>query len=173
MYVVYQIVDKNGLFKWIGLFVVLKCMLLIILVNLLIQFKIKGINYLIILVCLMLLYCIGNVVEQIMMGKQDVMFVGGGEEFDWLLLCFFDVMGVMLLKFNDIFDKVLCVFDENCDGFVIVGGGVMVVLEELEYVKVCGVKIYVEVIGYVVILDGYDMVVLLGEGGECVMCFVL
>lgn len=173
MFVVYQIVLNFGLFKWIGLFVVLKCMFLMILVNFLMVFRIKGVNYLIILVCLILLYCIGNVVEQIVMGCQDVMFVGGVEELDWMLSCLFDVMGVMLLKYNDQLEKVLCVFDVNCDGFVILGGGGIIVLEELEYVKVCGVKIYVEVMGYVVILDGYDMVVFLGEGGECVMCLVL
>lgn len=101
------------------------------------------------------------------------MFVGGGEELDWILFCLFDVMGVMFFKYNDMLEIVLCVYDVVCDGFVIVGGGGFVVLEELEYVKVCGVKIYVEVIGYVVNLDGYDMVVLFGEGGECCMWLVI
>lgn len=98
-----------------------------------------------------------------------MVFVGGVEEFFWECVIEFDVMGVVLIKYNDILIKVSCVYDVNCDGFVIVGGGVVVVVEELEYVLVCGVKIYVEIVGYGVMLDGFDMVVLSGEGVECCM----
>lgn len=98
-----------------------------------------------------------------------MVFVGGGEEEYWMLICLFDVMGVLLMKYNDILEKVFCVFDVVCDGFVIVGGGGMLVLEEYEYVKVCGVKIYVELVGYGVIFDGVDMVVFFGEGVMCCM----
>lgn len=85
----------------------------------------------------------------------------------------FDVMGVLFIKYNEILEKVLCIYDVDCDGFVIFGGGGMVVVEELEYVLVCGVKIYGEIVGYGVIFDGYDMVVLLGEGVICCMKMVM
>lgn len=89
------------------------------------------------------------------------------------MVCEFDVMGVLFIKYNDILEKVFCIYDVYCDGFVIVGGGGMVVVEELEYVLVCGVYIYVEIVGYGVIFDGVDMVVLFGEGVVCCMKMVM
>jgi 3-oxoacyl-[acyl-carrier-protein] synthase-1 len=108
-----------------------------------------------------------------MMGKQDVMFAGGGEELDWSLSCLFDAMGAMSSKFNDTPDKASRAFDENRDGFVIAGGGAMVVLEELEHAKARGAKIYAEVTGYAATSDGHDMVAPSGEGGERAMRLAL
>lgn len=104
-----------------------------------------------------------------MMGKQDVMFAGGGEELDWTLSCLFDAMGAMSSKYNDTPEKASRAFDADRDGFVIGGGGGMIVLEELERAKARGAKIYAEVTGYGATSDGADMVAPSGEGGERAM----
>jgi 3-oxoacyl-[acyl-carrier-protein] synthase-1 len=100
------------------------------------------------------------------MGKQDIVFAGGGEEVDWTLSCLFDAMGAMSSKYNDAPETASRPFDATRDGFVIGGGGGMVVLEELEHAKARGAKIYAEVTGYGATSDGYDMVAPSGEGGE-------
>jgi 3-oxoacyl-[acyl-carrier-protein] synthase-1 len=104
--------------------------------------------------------------EQIQFGKQDVMFAGGGEELDWTLSCLFDAMGAMSSKYNDTPERASRAYRRDRDGFVIAGGGGVVVLEELEHAKARGAKIYAEVTGYAANSDGYDMVAPSGEGGE-------
>lgn len=127
-------------------------------------FGIRGLNYSISSACSTSAHCVGNAVEQIQWGKQDVMFAGGGEELDWTLSVLFDAMGAMSSKFNDTPTKASRAFDKNRDGFVIAGGAGVVVLEELEHAKARGAKIYAEVVGYGVSSDGYDMVQPSGEG---------
>ncbi|POF32915.1 beta-ketoacyl-ACP synthase I [Roseibium marinum] len=129
-------------------------------------FKIKGINYSITSACSTSAHCIGAATEQIQFGKQDVMFAGGGEELDWTLSCLFDAMGAMSSKYNDTPQTAARAYDATRDGFVIAGGGGVVVLEELEHAKARGAKIYAEVTGYAANSDGYDMVAPSGEGGE-------
>ncbi|MEM7422228.1 MAG: beta-ketoacyl-ACP synthase I [Pseudomonadota bacterium] len=129
-------------------------------------FKIKGINYSITSACSTSAHCIGNGVEQIQWGKQDVVFAGGGEELDWTLSCLFDAMGAMSSKYNDAPSTASRAFDATRDGFVIAGGGGVVVLEELDHAKARGAKIYAEVTGYGATSDGHDMVAPSGEGGE-------
>ncbi len=127
-------------------------------------FKIRGINYSITSACSTSAHCIGNGVEQIQMGKQDIVFAGGGEELDWSLSVLFDAMGALSSKYNDTPEKASRAFDADRDGFVIAGGGGVVVLEELEHAKARGAKIYAEVTGYGATSDGYDMVAPSGEG---------
>ncbi|HEY8698540.1 MAG TPA: beta-ketoacyl-ACP synthase I [Rhizomicrobium sp.] len=127
-------------------------------------FKIKGVNYSISSACATSAHCIGNAAEMIQWGKQDVMFAGGGEELDWTLSCLFDAMGAMSTKYNDRPAKASRAFDKNRDGFVIAGGGGVVVLEELEHAKARGAKIYAELVGYGATSDGHDMVAPSGEG---------
>jgi 3-oxoacyl-[acyl-carrier-protein] synthase-1 len=169
MLVAHQTVAKTGATKRIGPFAVPKCMSSTISANLATAFKIKGINYSITSACSTSLHCIGNAAEQIMMGKQDVMFAGGGEELDWTLSCLFDAMGAMSSKYNDTPEKASRAFDQNRDGFVISGGGGMVVLEDLEHAQARGAKIYAEVTGFAATSDGHDMVAPSGEGGERAM----
>lgn len=169
----HQTVLKSGATKRIGPFAVPKCMSSTISANLSTAYKIKGINYSITSACSTSLHCIGNAAEQIMMGKQDVMFAGGGEELDWTLSCLFDAMGAMSSKFNDTPEKASRAFDANRDGFVITGGGGIVVLEELEHAKARGAKIYAEVTGFAATSDGHDMVAPSGEGGERAMRLAL
>jgi 3-oxoacyl-[acyl-carrier-protein] synthase-1 len=127
-------------------------------------FKIKGVNYSISSACATSAHCIGNAMELIQMGKQDVVFAGGGEEEHWSLSCLFDAMGALSTKYNDNPESASRAYDANRDGFVISGGGGMVVLEELEHAKARGAKIYGEVVGYGATSDGYDMVAPSGEG---------
>jgi 3-oxoacyl-[acyl-carrier-protein] synthase-1 len=127
-------------------------------------FKIKGVNYSISSACATSAHCIGNAAEMIQWGKQDVMFAGGGEELDWTLSCLFDAMGAMSTHYNDTPAKASRAFDKNRDGFVIAGGGAVVVLEELEHAKARGAKIYAELVGYGATSDGHDMVAPSGEG---------
>ncbi|MEL6480554.1 MAG: beta-ketoacyl-ACP synthase I [Pseudomonadota bacterium] len=127
-------------------------------------FKIKGINYSITSACSTSAHCIGNGVEQIQWGKQDIVFAGGGEELDWTLSCLFDAMGAMSSKFNDTPEKASRAYDAARDGFVIAGGAGVVVLEEMERAKARGAKIYGEITGYGATSDGYDMVAPSGEG---------
>ncbi|WP_424985588.1 beta-ketoacyl-ACP synthase I [Microbulbifer sp. S227A] len=173
MLTAHQTVLKSGATKRIGPFAVPKCMSSTISANLATAYKIKGINYSITSACSTSLHCIGNAAEQIMLGKQDVMFAGGGEELDWTLSCLFDAMGAMSSKYNDTPETASRAFDANRDGFVISGGGGIVVLEELEHARARGAKIYAEVTGYAATSDGHDMVAPSGEGGERAMRLAL
>jgi 3-oxoacyl-[acyl-carrier-protein] synthase-1 len=127
-------------------------------------FKIKGLNYSISSACATSSHCIGNGVEQIQMGKQDIVFAGGGEEEHWTLSMLFDGMGALSTRYNDTPEKASRTYDADRDGFVIAGGGGIVVLEELEHARQRGAKIYAEVTGYGATSDGYDMVAPSGEG---------
>lgn len=173
MLTAHQTVAKTGATKRIGPFAVPKCMSSTISANLATAFKIKGINYSITSACSTSLHCIGNAAEQIMMGKQDVMFAGGGEELDWTLSCLFDAMGAMSSKKNDDPTKASRAFDQDRDGFVITGGGGIVVLEDLDHALARGAKIYAEVTGFAATSDGHDMVAPSGEGGERAMRLAL
>ena len=173
MLTAHQTVLKTGATKRIGPFAVPKCMSSTISANLSTAFKIKGINYSITSACSTSLHCIGNAAEQIMMGKQDVMFAGGGEELDWTLSCLFDAMGAMSSKYNDTPGKASRAFDADRDGFVISGGGGILVLEELDHALARGAKIYAEVTGFAATSDGHDMVAPSGEGGERAMQLAL
>lgn len=126
--------------------------------------KIKGINYGISSACSTSAHCIGAGVEQIQLGKQDIIFAGGAEEEHWTLSFMFDAMGALSSKYNETPDKASRTYDANRDGFVISGGGGIVVLEEYEHAKARGAKIYAEVVGYGATSDGYDMVAPSGEG---------
>ncbi len=127
-------------------------------------FKIKGVNYSITSACSTSAHCIGNAMEQIQLGKQDVIFAGGGEELHWSLSVLFDAMGALSSKYNDTPEKASRAYDADRDGFVIAGGGGMLVIEELEHAKARGAKIYAELVGYGATSDGYDMVAPSGEG---------
>ena len=173
MLTAHNVVENTGATKRIGPFAVPKCMSSTVSANLSTAFKIKGINYSITSACSTSLHCIGNAAEQIMLGKQDVMFAGGGEELDWTLSCLFDAMGAMSSKYNDAPATASRAFDANRDGFVISGGGGIVVLESLEHALARGAKIYAEVTGYAATSDGHDMVAPSGEGGERAMRLAL
>jgi 3-oxoacyl-[acyl-carrier-protein] synthase-1 len=127
-------------------------------------FKIKGINYSISSACSTSAHCIGNGVEQIQLGKQDIVFAGGGEELHWTLTMLFDAMGALSSKFNEAPHRASRPYDISRDGFVIAGGGGVVILEALEHACARGAKIYAEVAGYGATSDGYDMVAPSGEG---------
>ena len=127
-------------------------------------FKIKGVNYSISSACATSAHCIGNAMEQIQLGKQDIVFAGGGEEEHWTLTCLFDAMGALSTKYNETPEKASRAYDAERDGFVIAGGGGCLVLEELEHAKARGAKIYAELVGYGANSDGYDMVAPSGEG---------
>jgi len=173
MLAAHQVVQKSGSPKRIGPFAVPKCMSSTISANLSTAYKIKGVNYSITSACSTSLHCIGNAAEQIMLGKQDIMFAGGGEELDWTLSCLFDAMGAMSSKYNDTPEKASRAFDANRDGFVIGGGGGILVLEDLDHALARGAKIYAEVTGYGATSDGHDMVAPSGEGGERAMRLAL
>jgi 3-oxoacyl-[acyl-carrier-protein] synthase-1 len=173
MLAAHQVVMKSGAPKRIGPFAVPKCMSSTISANLSTAFKIKGVNYSITSACSTSLHCIGNATEQILLGKQDIMFAGGGEELDWTLSCLFDAMGAMSSKYNDTPEKASRAFDVDRDGFVIGGGGAILVLESLEHAKARGAKIYAEVTGFGATSDGHDMVAPSGEGGERAMRLAL
>lgn len=126
--------------------------------------QIKGINYAITSACSTSAHCVGNAVEQIQMGKQDIVFAGGAEEEHWTMSYMFDAMGAMSSKYNDTPEKASRTYDADRDGFVISGGGGILVLEEYEHAKNRGAKIYAEVTGYAATSDGYDMVAPSGEG---------
>jgi 3-oxoacyl-[acyl-carrier-protein] synthase-1 len=127
-------------------------------------FKIKGVNYSISSACATSAHCIGVAMEQIQLGKQDVVFAGGGEEEHWTLTALFDAMGALSTKYNETPDKASRAYDANRDGFVIAGGGGCLVIEEYEHAKARGAKIYAEIVGYGATSDGYDMVAPSGEG---------
>ncbi|EMD6370927.1 beta-ketoacyl-ACP synthase I [Morganella morganii] len=132
--------------------------------NLATPFKIKGVNYSISSACSTSAHCIGHAVELIQLGKQDVVFAGGGEELCWEMSCEFDAMGALSTKYNETPDKASRTYDQGRDGFVIAGGGGMVVVEELEHALARGAHIYGEVVGYGATSDGADMVAPSGEG---------
>ena len=173
MLAAHDVVKNTGATKRIGPFAVPKCMSSTVSANLATQYQIKGINYSITSACSTSLHCIGSASEQIMMGKQDVMFAGGGEELDWTLSCLFDAMGAMSSKYNDTPERASRAFDADRDGFVIAGGGAMLVLESLEHAQARGAKIYAEVTGFGATSDGADMVAPSGEGGERAMRLAL
>jgi 3-oxoacyl-[acyl-carrier-protein] synthase-1 len=127
-------------------------------------FKIKGVNYSISSACATSAHCIGHAVEQIQLGKQDVIFAGGGEELHWTLAMEFDAMGALSTKYNETPEKASRTYDANRDGFVISGGGGIVVVEELEHALARGAHIYAEITGYGATSDGFDMVAPSGEG---------
>jgi len=129
-------------------------------------FKIKGINYSISSACSTSAHCIGNAMEQIQLGKQDVVFAGGGEELDWSLTMLFDAMGALSSKYNNTPEKASRAYDANRDGFVISGGGGALVLESLEHAEARGAHIIAELVGYGATSDGYDMVAPSGEGAK-------
>ena len=129
-----------------------------------VPFGIRGVNYSISSACATSNHCIGNAAEVIQLGKQDIVFAGGGEELDWTLSVLFDAMGAMSSKYNDTPATASRAFDATRDGFVIAGGAGVVVMEELEHAKARGAKIYGEFVGYGATSDGYDMVQPSGEG---------
>ena len=173
LFAAHQIVLKNNSPKRIGPLMVPRGMSSTVSANLSTAYQIKGVNYSITSACSTSLHCIGAASEQIMMGKQDIMFAGGGEELDWTLSCLFDAMGAMSSKFNDTPTKASRAFDANRDGFVIAGGGGMVVLEDLDRALARGAKIYAEITGFAATSDGHDMVAPSGEGGERAMRLAL
>jgi len=129
-------------------------------------FKIRGVNYSISSACATSAHCIGQAMEQIQMGKQDIVFAGGGEEEDWSLTMMFDAMGALSTKYNDAPETASRPFDSKRDGFVIAGGGGMLVLEDLEHARKRGAHIIAELTGYGATSDGYDMVAPSGEGAQ-------
>ncbi len=150
--------------KRIGPFAVPKAMSSTNSATLAVPFKILGLNYSISSACATSVHCIGHAYEQVALGKQDVIFAGGGEELDWTLSNLFDAMGAMSTKFNDSPATASRAYDAHRDGFVIAGGAAVVVVEELDRAIARGATIYGEVIGYAANSDGYDMVAPSGEG---------
>ncbi|PWW09549.1 beta-ketoacyl-ACP synthase I [Mangrovibacter plantisponsor] len=150
--------------KAVGPYVVTKAMASGVSACLATPFKIHGVNYSISSACATSAHCIGNAVEQIQLGKQDIVFAGGGEELCWELACEFDAMGALSTKYNETPEKASRTYDAHRDGFVIAGGGGMVVVEELEHALARGAHIYAEIVGYGATSDGADMVAPSGEG---------
>ena len=150
--------------KRVGPFMVPRCMSSTVSACIATFFKIKGINFSITSACSTSAHCIGIGADQIKSGNQNIIFAGGGEELDWTLSVLFDAMGAMSSKFNDTPELASRPYDINRDGFVIAGGGGMLVLEELEHAKARGAKIYGEIVGHCANSDGFDMVAPSGEG---------
>ncbi|MBV2402046.1 beta-ketoacyl-ACP synthase I [Escherichia coli] len=150
--------------KAVGPYVVTKAMASGVSACLATPFKIHGVNYSISSACATSAHCIGNAVEQIQLGKQDIVFAGGGEELCWEMACEFDAMGALSTKYNDTPENASRTYDAHRDGFVIAGGGGMVVVEELEHALARGAHIYAEIVGYGATSDGADMVAPSGEG---------
>ena len=150
--------------KAVGPYVVTKAMASGVSACLATPFKIHGVNYSISSACATSAHCIGNAVEQIQLGKQDIVFAGGGEELCWEMACEIDAMGALSTKYNDTPEKASRTYDAHRDGFVIAGGGGMVVVEELEHALARGAHIYAEIVGYGATSDGADMVAPSGEG---------
>ncbi len=169
----HRIVMEKGSPKRMGPFMVTRCMSSTNSACLATPFRIKGVNYTITSACATSAHCIGHGAELIQMGKQDIVFAGGGEELDWTLSCLFDAMGAMSSKYNDAPETASRPYDASRDGFVIAGGGGMLVLEELEHARARGARIYAELTGYGATSDGYDMVAPSGEGGERAMRLAL
>jgi len=173
LFAAHKIVIEKGSPKRMGPFMVTRGMSSTNSACIATPFKIKGVNYSITSACSTSAHCIGNAVEQIQLNKQDVVFAGGGEELDWTLSCLFDAMGAMSSKYNDTPENASRAFDKDRDGFVIAGGGGVVVVEELSHAIARGAKIYAEVTGYGATSDGYDMVAPSGEGAERAMRLAL
>ncbi len=173
LFAAHQSVLSHKSTRRVGPFAVPKAMCSTVAANLATAFQIKGMSYSITSACSTSLHCIGAAAEQIAFGKQDVMFAGGGEELDWTLSCLFDAMGAMSSKFNDTPERASRAFDAGRDGFVIAGGGGIVVLEELERARARGARILAEVTGFAATSDGHDMVAPSGEGGERAMRLAL
>jgi len=150
--------------KKMGPFIVPRTMASTCSATLAIPFKIKGVNYSISSACATSAHCIGNAMELIQFNKQNIVFAGGGEEIDWSLSAMFDAMPALSSKYNETPQKASRPYDANRDGFVIAGGGGILVLEELEHAKARGAKIYAEITGYGATSDGFDMVQPSGEG---------
>ena len=159
--------------KRIGPYMVPKTMTSTVSACLATPFGIKGVNYSIASACATSAHCIGHAMEQIQLGKQDIMFAGGGEEESYEMSMLFDAMGALSTKYNDQPAKASRAFDAARDGFVIAGGGGMVVLESLEYAQARGAKIYGEIVGYGATSDGHDMVAPSGEGAMRAMQLAL
>ena len=155
---------KEGGSKKVGPFMVPRTMSSTNSATLATPFKIKGVNYSITSACSTSSHCIGNAYELIQMGKQNIMFAGGGEELHWTMSILFDAMGALSSKYNETPHLASRAYDTNRDGFVISGGGGTIVLEELEHAKARGAKIYAEISGYGATSDGHDMVQPSGEG---------
>lgn len=163
-----QVAGSDGMrakgLKGVGPYMVTKAMASGVSACLATPFKIRGVNYSISSACSTSAHCIGNAVEMIQLGKQDVVFAGGGEELCWEMACEFDAMGALSTRFNDTPEKASRTYDQNRDGFVIAGGGGIVVVEELEHALARGAHIYAEIVGYGATSDGADMVAPSGEG---------
>src|SRR5206468_7772677 len=166
-------VARNKSPKRVGPFAVPKAMSSTASATLATWFKIKGVSYSISSACATSNHCIGNALETIQMGKQDVIFAGGSEELDWTLSVLFDAMSAMSSKFNQTPDKASRAYDVERDGFVIAGGAGVLVLEELDHARACGARIYAEVAGYGATSDGHDMVSPSGEGAVRCMTMAL
>ncbi|WP_336796948.1 beta-ketoacyl-ACP synthase I [Erwinia aphidicola] len=164
----YQAASVDGMrakgLRGVGPYMVTKAMASGVSACLATPFKIHGVNYSISSACATSAHCIGNAVEQIQLGKQDIVFAGGGEELCWEMSCEFDAMGALSTKYNDTPEKASRTYDQQRDGFVIAGGGGMVVVEELEHALARGAHIYAEIVGYGATSDGADMVAPSGEG---------
>ena len=152
--------------KAIGPYAVTKTMASSVSACLATPYKIRGVNYSLSSACATSAHCIGHAWELIQLGKQDVVFAGGAEELCWEGATQFDAMGALSTKYNDTPEKASRAYDANRDGFVISGGGAVVVVEELEHALARGAKIYAEIVGYGATSDGYDMVAPSGEGAE-------
>jgi len=159
-----DIVREKGATKWVGPMRVPRCMSSTASATTATNFKIKGVNYSISSACSTSAHCIGNAAEQILLGKQDIVFAGGSEELHWTLSCLFDAMGAMSSKYNDNPERASRAYDAARDGFVIAGGAGVVVVEELSHALARGAKIYAEITGYGATSDGADMVAPSGEG---------
>ena len=152
--------------KAVGPYAVTKTMASSVSACLATPYKIRGVNYSISSACATSAHCIGHAMELIQLGKQDVIFAGGAEELSWECATEFDAMGAVSTKYNETPTKASRAYDANRDGFVIAGGGAVVVVEELEHALARGAKIYAEIVGYGATSDGYDMVAPSGEGAE-------